>query len=266
MDRVELLFQKKHQKLADTQSQPLAAAEVALAKTHLATAEARLKALSAGPKPEELDVQEAAVKGQEAELRAAKARKRPDSTSAREEEAEHEDALHWKATGSRRQLDALRHARPEDVEVARLEIAEAEAAVKRAEAWQAFTEITAPIDGQVLKILTFPGEGTAGRGLLELGDTGAMVIKAELSVADAARVKTGARAIVTSPAWAGELAGTVKRVDLRVERSTLSAPSAFANVDRQFVEATIIPSTQGSLAARTGAEVTVRIPLDAAAK
>ena len=128
------------------------------------------------------------------------------------------------------------------------------------------TEIDAPIEGQVLKILTYPGEGAAGQGLLELGDTSAMVIKAELSVADAARVKVGARATIKSDAWPGELEGTVTRIDAQVEQSVLSPPSTFSNVDRHTIEATVVPAAAGPLAAQAGAQVTVLISADPAAK
>ena len=66
-----------------------------------------------------------------------------------------------------------------------------------------------------------------------------MVIKAELNVADASRVKLGARVTIKSEAWQGEMAGSVTRIDPRVERSDLTALSTFANVDRQIIKATM---------------------------
>jgi HlyD family secretion protein len=256
----------RDQQLALTQSRTLAASEVAIAKAHLATAQERTLALTAGPKSQEVDAQEALIKSLEADARAEKAKKRPDSTTGKAEAAARAEALDWKVTMSQRQLEAMREVRPAEVAVSRAETAEATVAVARAEALLAVTEIKAPIDGQVLKILTYPGEGAAGQGLLELGDTGAMVIKAELSVADAARAKLGARATIKSEAWQGELEGTVTRIDARVERSILSAPSTFSNVDRHIIEATVVPVAAEQLAGRAGAEVTVLISADSTAK
>jgi hypothetical protein len=47
-----------------------------------------------------------------------------------------------------------------------------------------------------------------------------------------------------------------------VERSVLSAPSTFSNVDRMVVEATIAPDAPERLAGLSGAEVTVLITAD----
>lgn len=256
----------RHQKLAVTQSRAPAAAEVAIAKAHAATAQERMSALTSGPKGQEVAAQEALIKSLEAEARAEKAKKRPDSAAGKAEATARQEALDWKVTVGQRQLDAMREVRPADVAVSRAELAEAGAAVARTEALLATTEIDAPMDGQVLKILAYPGEGAAGQGLLELGDTSAMVIKAELSVADAARVKVGARATIKSEAWEGELEGTVTRIDAEVEHSVLSPPSTFSNVDRHTVEATIVPTPAGPLTSRAGAEVTVLISTDPGAK
>ncbi len=258
----------KGQKLAETQTAGLADADLAIAKARLDTSERRVEALNAGPKPEEIAAQEATVESLAAEARAQKAKKRPDTAAERAEAKAREEAADWKVTAGRRQLDAMRAVRPADLAVTRAEAAEAKAAVRRAEALLALTTIESPIDGEVLRILAYPGENPTGGGLLEAGATQEMVIKAELSVADAARVKAGDRATVTSDAWAGEVSGTVVRLDPRVERSALTAPSTFANVDRQIVEATIQPTADAlaKFAERVGAEVTVSIVAERGAR
>lgn len=254
------------QKLAVTQNETLAAADLAIARAHLATAEERLRALSAGPKAEETAAREALIKSQEAEVRAEKARKVPDTTAGKNEAAAHLEATQAKVTMSQHQLAALREVRPADSAIARAETEEAKAAVARAEALLAATGAEAPMDGEVLRILAYPGESPAGRGVLELGDTRNMVIKAEINAADAFRVKAGARVTIKSEAWPGEIAGTVARISPRVDRSSLTALSTFANVDRQIVEATITPEAPEKLAGRTGAGATVLIAVDPAAK
>jgi HlyD family secretion protein len=255
----------RHQKLAVTQSESLASADLVMAKAHLSTAEARLQALNAEPKSQEIAAQEALIKSQEAEVRAAKAKKRPDTGAGKDEATAREDAAGAKVAMSQHQLEAMREVRPADVAVARAEVEEAKAAVARAETLLAFTEIEAPFDGQILKVLSYLGED-ASRGLLEMGTTQAMLIKGELNVADASRVRVGARVTIKSEAWQGEMAGRVTRIDSRVKRSELTALSTFANVDRQIIEATIAPEVPEKLAGLTGAEVTVTIDAGSPAK
>ncbi len=256
----------RHQKLAVMQSQALASADLEMAKSHLSTAEERFRALNTGPKSQEIAAQEAMIKSLEAEARAEKARKRPDTTAGKSEATAREDSAEAKVNMSQHQLEAMREVRPVDLAVSRAEVEEAKAAVVRAEALMAFTEVEAPFDGQILKILSYLGEDAASHGLLEMGATQAMVIKAELDVADAWRVKVGARVTIKSEAWQGEMAGSVTRVDPRVERSDLTALSTFANVDRQIIKATITPEAPEKLAGLTGAEVTVTIATDPTAK
>ena len=256
----------KDQKLAVTNNKALAAAEVVLARARLKVAAERLNALNAGPKNEDIAAQEALIKSLEAEARADKNKKRTDAAATSRETLAHGESLDWKVKVAQYQLRAMREVRPADIAVARAEIAEAETAVARVEAIELAAEIVSPVTGQILKILAYPGEGAVGQGLLEIGETQTMLIKAELNVADASRVKPGARAVIKSDAWRGEIAGTVTRVRPMVERSLLSAPSTFSNVDRAIVEATISPEAPERLAGLSGAEVTVQITADSQGK
>jgi HlyD family secretion protein len=256
----------RHQQLAVTHCRSLAISDLALAKAHLSTAEERLRALTAEPKSEEIAAQEATIESLQAELRAEKAKKPPDTAAGKSEARAREETAEAKVTMGQHQLGAMREVRPADLAVARAEVEEAKAAVARAEVLLDFTEVDAPFDGEILKILSYPGADAASHGLLEIGATQAMVIKAELNVADARRVKVGARATIKSEAWPGETSGIVTQIDALVERSALVALSTFANVDREIIEATITPEVPGKLAGLTGAEVTVTIITDPATK
>ncbi len=250
----------KGQKLAVTQSQALAAGDLGVAKAHLAAAEARLQALSAGPKSEDIATQESTIKSLQAEADAVKARKLPDTTAGKIEATAHLEAAQAKVAAAQHQLAALREVRPADLAIGQAEVNEARAAVDRAACALAATDVEAPIEGQVLAILTSPGEGAAGRGLLELGDTAAMVIKAEVSLADVPGLNLGARAHIAGEAWTGkEMGGIVTRISPKVSRGHPAAISPFANVDRQFVEVTVTPDDPASFARLSGAEVTVTI-------
>jgi HlyD family secretion protein len=254
----------RQQKLAVTQSRALASCDLGLAKAHLVTAEARLRALTADPKTEEIAAQQAMIDGLQAEVRAEKAKRLPDTAVGKSEAHAHEEAAEAKVAMGQHQLGATREVRPSDLAVAQAEVEEAKAAVTRAEILLNFTETDAPFDGEILKILAYPGAEAATHGLLEIGATHEMVIKAELNVADLRRVKVGARATMKSEAWPGEALGTVTEVAPLVDRSTLDALSTFANVDREVVEAIITPEAPEKLAGLSGAEVTVIITTDRA--
>jgi HlyD family secretion protein len=255
----------RHQELATTQSRALANTDIALAKAHLSAAEERLRALTAEPKRQDMAAQEAMIESLVAEARAEKAKKPPDTAAGKSEARAREDAADAKVRMGQHQLQAMQEVRPADLAVAQAEVEEAKAAVVRAEALLAFTEVYAPFDGEILKVLSYPG-AEATHGLLEIGATQAMVIKAELNVADAPRVKVGARATIKSEAWQGETYGIVTQIDPLVERSKLVALSTFANVDREIIEATIRPEAPEKLAGLTAAEVTVTITSDSATK
>ena len=121
------------QVLAVTQNQELASADLALAKAQLATVEKRLRALNTEPKSEDIAAQDAFIESLEAEARAEKAKKRPDTTAGRNEASAREDAAIAKVTMSQHQLEAMRQVRPADLAVVQAEVEEAKAAVARSE-------------------------------------------------------------------------------------------------------------------------------------
>jgi HlyD family secretion protein len=253
------------QQLATTNNRALAAADLELAKTRLKAGQKRLENVQAGPKSEDLAAQEALIRSLEADARAETAKKRSDTEAKSREVLARQESLEWKVKMAQRQLEAMR-VRPTDVAIAQAEVEEVEAAFQRAQVLLLSTEIFSPMEGQVLKILSYPGEGGAGQGLLEIGDIRSMQVKAEINVTDATRVAPGAKAMVKSNAWPGEMAGTVTRIRPKVERSVLSAPSTFSNVDRIVVEATIALEAPEKLAGLSGAEVTVLITVGPTAK
>ncbi len=88
----------------------------------------------------------------------------------------------------------MQHPRPTDIVVAEADLAEAKAAVAVAQSSLALTELRAPSDGQILKIVTYAGEQPGDRGVLLFGNTGAMQIKAEVDISELAHVHVGALA------------------------------------------------------------------------
>ena len=78
----------------------------------------------------------------------------------------------------------------------------AEAKVKAAEAQLELSIIRAPIDGEILKVFTYPGERIGNDPILKMGDTSDMHVIAEVHETDVGAVRIGQRATITSQRFA----------------------------------------------------------------
>src|SRR5260370_23516904 len=76
----------------------------------------------------------------------------------------------------------------------------AQANLNVAEAQLELTTIRAPIDGEILKILTYPGERIGNDPILKMGDTTNMYVVAEVEENDGAAVHVGQRGTIASEA------------------------------------------------------------------
>jgi HlyD family secretion protein len=123
-----------------------------------------------------------------------------------------------------------------DIALARQELATAEAAIVAAQADLAQTSIRAPSAGRVLDIHVRPGERLGTTGLLDLGATDAMMVKAEIYESDVGRLAAGQAATVTALPLGAPLAGTVERIGLHVQRQAIVDESPAANTDARVVE------------------------------
>jgi HlyD family secretion protein len=146
----------------------------------------------------------------------------------------HEQIGQAKAT-----LNALTEVRPVDVRVAQAEVDSAIAAQRRAEAELNLAYVRAPINSQVLKIHTRPGEVVSSNGIVELGRTDRMYAVAEIYETDIKKVRVGQRATITSPAFSGTVQGTVAQIGLRVSKQAILDVNPTADTDRKVVEVKI---------------------------
>ncbi|MCC3527137.1 MAG: biotin/lipoyl-binding protein [Microcoleus sp. PH2017_22_RUC_O_B] len=133
-------------------------------------------------------------------------------------------------------LDRIAEVRPVDIEAAAAEVSSAQAAAKQAKANLALAYIRAPRDAQVLKIHTYPGEKVGNDGIVELGQTREMLAVAEVYESDAAKVRLGQTAKITSDALTGELQGSVEYIGLQVQRQNIVNTDPSANIDARIVE------------------------------
>lgn len=156
---------------------------------------------------------------------------------------------------------SLATVRPVDVEVAQAEVEQAKAKVKKAETDLAQTLITAPKTGQIIKIYTYAGEKIAEQGIVSMGQTQQMMAIAEVYQGEIGRIRVGQKATITSPVLAKSLSGTVKRIDLEVQRQTIVNEDPAANIDAKVVEVRIRldPDSSASVASLTNLQVTTTI-------
>jgi HlyD family secretion protein len=139
-----------------------------------------------------------------------------------------------------------------------LQRAEARLAPSRLEAPGRMVNVTAPVEGVVLKrVRESETVVPAGDPLLEIGDQGSLEIVADLLSKDAVRAKAGARAVVEQ--WGGEkaLEARVRRIEPAgfMKISALGVEEQRVNVVLDFVE--FSPAARASLG--DGYRVEVRV-------
>ena len=133
-------------------------------------------------------------------------------------------------------LDRIAEVRPVDVEVAAAEVREAQAAVATAQAELDLTYIKVPQAGQILDILTRPGEVVSSDGVVRIGQISQMYAVAEVYESDIGKIQLGQRVKVSSHAISEELHGVVERIGLEVQRQEIINTDPAANIDAKIVE------------------------------
>ena len=140
---------------------------------------------------------------------------------------------------ARAKLSSITEVRPVEVQVAQAEVKTMIAALKRAETALEKAYIRAPIAGQILKIYTRIGEKQSTKGIAELAQTDKMVAIAEVYQTDIEKVRTGQNVRITSPAFTGELQGTVSQIDRQVSQQKVFSNQPGENLDRRIIEVKI---------------------------
>jgi len=145
-------------------------------------------------------------------------------------------------------LESITEVRPTDIQAAQTDVESAIASVKQAQAEWDLTSVRSPIDGQVLKINTRPGEIISNTGIAELGRTQQMYVVAEVYETDIHKVRLGQSATITSNAFPGELRGEVTDIGLQVTRQNIFDLNPQVNTDNKVVDVKIrldyIPENQ----------------------
>jgi HlyD family secretion protein len=160
-------------------------------------------------------------------------------------------------------LDQVAEVRPVDVDVARSQVATAQARVARAQAELDLATVRSPQAGQVLKIHTRPGEQIGTQGVVSLGQTERMVAVAEVYELDVSQIRVGQTATVVSKnkAFPETLRGQVVEVGLEINKQDVLNTDPAAQFDARVVEVKVQldPAASRRVAGLTNLSVHVSI-------
>lgn len=138
-----------------------------------------------------------------------------------------------------------------------LKVKVARANANRARALFEGTRVRAPSDGVVIKVHARAGERVGPDGILELGKIDEMFAVAEVYETDIARVRTGQRATVSSPALPEPLTGQVEWINLKVGKLDVLGADPAAKTDARVVEVEVRLDDSRSAAGLTNLQVEV---------
>jgi HlyD family secretion protein len=130
-----------------------------------------------------------------------------------------------------------------------------------AESRENLTVLRAPRTGRILRILTRPGEATGTKPILRLGNTGQMMVVAEVYEADVCRLRLGQKSEIESPALARPLTGTVAQIGWLIYKNDVLHIDPTANTDSRVVEVRIRLDQSEPVERLTNMQVTVRMLL-----
>ncbi|MCP4042666.1 MAG: HlyD family efflux transporter periplasmic adaptor subunit [Gammaproteobacteria bacterium] len=261
---------KTGQILAILDTHEILQATVDLAEADVGIRRASLEQVKAGTSRGTINAQKAQIKRLKVEIETAGVKcKRADSLHNRAiiSDAALEDAclrkkvLEAQLRAASATLASLMEVREVDVAVARARLGMAEAAVVKAKAELERAVFRAPMDGRVLKLHVRPGQLIGPNGILELGRTESMWVRAEIYETDIRRVRVGQQVTVTSEVFPQKLRGSVEKIGLMIGKNRLFAVKASANVDSRVVEIEIKLAEPDSpvVAQLTNLQVTVVI-------
>lgn len=136
-------------------------------------------------------------------------------------------------------LNSVAEVRPVDVQVATAELAAAKAALQQAKENLALASIRTPRAGQILEIHTYPGEIVGEDGIVSLGQTDQMYVRAEVYETDISRVQLGQSAIISGEGITDNLLGVVDEIGLQIKTKDVLGTDPVADADARVVQVKI---------------------------
>jgi HlyD family secretion protein len=216
-------------------------AAVRQAELRVALAEARLAQVKGAPRGSDVAAQEAEVARWQLAFDTAQAEykryaflqaKRDVSASEVDAKRTEMENAQRMVEESRARLAGLAELRPEDLRVAQSELDVERAELERERVALATTIVRSPAPGVVLHIGARPGELVGPQGIIELAQTAAMCVIAEVYETDIDRVRLGQTADIVSDLLPGKtLQGKVAAIGREIGRTDIvfSEPAAFAD-------------------------------------
>lgn len=196
-------------------------AQLAQVKANVAVAEARLKELETGSRPQEIDARRAATEEAEANFHNAERNLKRIEDLARQTIASQQqlDNAQTQYAVAKAQLESARKnyelvkigPRIEQIEYARAQLAQARAAVDYAQTMVDSTLIRAPVSGTVLERLvergemvstmTFGGPGGAKASVVSLADLSDLQVELDINQNDFPKISPDQKCVVTADAY-----------------------------------------------------------------
>lgn len=158
-------------------------------------------------------------------------------------------------------LNSVAEVRPVDIQLAQSEMDAAQASVVRAQAELDLAYVRSPRNSRIIKIHTWPGELIGNDGIVELGKTDQMYVKAEVYETDITRVRVGQKAIIKAQGVIEELKGTVDEIGWKISTKNALGTDPVADADARVVEVKIRlnPKSSQQVANLTNLQVNVLI-------
>jgi HlyD family secretion protein len=180
------------------------------------------------------------------------------------------NSLQYQLASQQATLSSLSDIRPVDIEIARADLEQALRQVAQRKSELDDKLVRVPVKGRILRINNRVGEQVnTQQGIVELGQTDQMYVRAEVYETDAAKVQMGQQAVVVSEygGLTGQLRGVVERIGLQVGPSKIlqdtSNPTTDENARVIEVIIRLAPEDSAKVTGLTNMQVRVTIALDA---
>jgi HlyD family secretion protein len=162
-------------------------------------------------------------------------------------------------------LESVGEVRSVDRIKAQAEVDKAIASLRQAEEDLALAKVIAPSEGQIIKIIAYPGEVVDAEGLVEFAQTSKMMVVAEVHESDIDKVQLGQIATIKSEtgAFDQEITGEVSQIGLKIGKQDVLNTDPAADVDSRVVEVKINldPETSSRVSHLTNSKAIVKINL-----
>ncbi|MBX9666651.1 MAG: HlyD family efflux transporter periplasmic adaptor subunit [Candidatus Obscuribacterales bacterium] len=137
-------------------------------------------------------------------------------------------------------LSKIAEVRSTDVAVAKAELDETDARVRRIERDMALATVKAPRAGRILRLTARRGEAVGEKGIAEFGATDKMQAVAEVYESDIKKITLGQRATINGDALGGPVHGSVSTIGCQVQRQNVFSQDPASDSDARIVAVKIL--------------------------